>query len=255
MDLDLKGRTVLITGASKGIGYACAESFLREGAKVIITGRAEARLQEAAAKLNAGAAVKTFAGDLGADEDRKKLFSAHPDVDVLVNNAGAIPGGSLFDVDLAKWKASWELKVFGYVHLTALYLDAMRARKSGLIVNVIGMAGQEPRWEYICGSAGNAALMAMTQAAGAKSPDWNVRVVGVNPSPTRTDRIESLFRRKAQETFGDESRWREFQEKLPFGRLAEASEVADVVVMLASPRAAYVSGSIVEIDGGQRNRG
>lgn len=255
MDLDLKGRTVLITGASKGIGYACAESFLREGAKVIITGREEGRLKEAAARLNAGGAVNTFAGDLGADEERKRLFAAYPDVDVLVNNAGAIPGGSLFDVDLAKWKASWELKVFGYVHLTTLYLQAMRQRKGGVIVNVIGMAGQEPRWEYVCGSAGNAALMAMTQAAGAKSVDWNVRVVGVNPSPTRTDRIEILFRRKAQENFGDESRWRELQEKLPFGRLAEASEVADVVVMLASARASYVSGSIVELDAGQRNKG
>lgn len=255
MILDLKGRTVLITGASKGIGYACAESFLREGAKVIITGREEARLKSAAATLKGEEVVESFAGDLGMDEDRRKLFAAYPDVDVLVNNAGAIPGGSLFDIDLARWKASWELKVFGYVHLTALYLGAMRARKSGVIVNVIGMAGQEPRWDYICGSAGNAALMAMTQAAGAKSPEWNVRVIGVNPSPTRTDRIESLFRRKALENVGDENRWRESLDKLPFGRLAEPSEVADVVVMLASQRAAYVSGSIVEIDGGHRNRG
>jgi NAD(P)-dependent dehydrogenase (short-subunit alcohol dehydrogenase family) len=257
MDLDLKNRTVLITGASKGIGYACAESFAREGATVIITGRDQARLAAAADRLKQGGAarVENFAGDLGIAAERERLFAAHGAVDILVNNAGAIPGGSLFDIGLERWNEVWQLKVFGYIHLTQLYLAAMKERGNGVIVNIIGMAGQEPRWDYICGSAGNAALIALTHAVGAKSVDWNVRVFGINPSPTRTDRIETLLRSKAKAASGDEERWRDSLSALPFGRLAEASEVADLAVMLASPRASYLSGTVIDVDGGQSNKG
>jgi len=255
MDLGLKGRTVLVTGASKGIGLACAESFTGEGAKVIITGRDEARLNAAADKLKtAGADVSTFAGDLGVASDRERLYAAFPAVDVLVNNAGAIPGGNLLDLSLARWTESWQLKVFGYIHLTQLYLGAMKERRSGVVINIIGMAGQQPRWDYVCGSAGNAALIAFTRAVGAKSVDWNVRVVGINPSPTRTDRIESLMRKKAKDNTGDEEHWQEGLAGLPFGRLAEASEVADLAVMMASPHASYLSGTVIDVDGGQSNK-
>lgn len=254
MELNLKGKSVLVTGASKGIGLACAESFAREGAKVVITGRDEGRLSDAAKYLKgavAGADVATFAGDLAVSTDRERLFAAHPAIDILVNNAGAIPGGTLFDIKLDRWLEVWQLKVFGYIHLTQLYLETMKQRGAGVIVNIIGMAGQEPRWDYICGSAGNAALIALTRAAGAKSVDWNVRVFGINPSPTRTDRIESLLRTKAKDKTGDPDTWRDGLSALPFGRLAEAAEVADLAVMLSSAKASYLSGTVLDVDGGQ----
>jgi NAD(P)-dependent dehydrogenase (short-subunit alcohol dehydrogenase family) len=255
MDLELEGRSVLITGASKGIGFACAESFVREGAKVIITGRDAGRLSASAGKLDAGGSkVTTFAGDLGLAADRERLFAAHPEVDVLVNNAGAIPGGNLLDMSLERWTEAWQLKVFGYIHLTKLYLEAMKRRRSGVIINIIGMAGQEPRWDYVCGGVGNAGLIALTKAVGAKSVDWNVRVVGINPASTRTDRIETLWRKKALDSVGDEERWRDSLAALPFGRLAEAAEIADLAVMLASPRASYLSGTVIDVDGGQSNK-
>lgn len=256
MDLELKGRTILITGASKGIGLACAESFVREGAKLVIAGRDAVRLAAAAGRLKAnGADVVTFAGDLGVSAERDRLFAAHPFVDVLVNNAGSIPGGNLLDMTLEQWIDAWQLKVFGYIHLTKLYLDAMRGRGSGVIINIIGMAGQEPRWDYVCGAVGNAGLIALTKAVGAKSVDWNVRVVGINPAGTRTDRIETLLRKKALDSVGDEERWRDGLAALPFGRLAEASEIADLAVMLASLRASYLSGTIIDVDAGQSNKG
>lgn len=256
MDLKLEGRNVLITGASKGIGLACAESFAREGARLVITGRDKKRLQEAEAGLRAkGAEVISFVGDLALEEERGRLHREHGDVDILVNNAGAIPGGNLFDLPIARWQEAWQLKVFGYIHLTQLYLATMRKRASGAIVNIIGMAGQEPRFDYICGSAANAALIAFTRAAGAQSVDWNVRVLGINPSPTRTDRIETLLRKKAQDSVGDAERWQEGLSSLPFGRLTEASEIADLTAMLASPVTSYLSGTVIDVDGGQSYRG
>jgi len=141
------------------------------------------------------------------------------------------------------------------VHLMQLYLAKMKERGGGVIVNVIGMAGQAPRWDYICGAGGNAALIALTRAAGARSVDWNVRVLAVNPTSTRTDRIESLMRKKARDQFGDENRWPDALGATPFGRLAEPREVADLVVMLASSRASYISGTVVDIDGGHTYRG
>jgi 3-oxoacyl-[acyl-carrier protein] reductase len=255
MDLELRGRSVLITGASKGIGLACAEGFAREGAKVITTGRDAARLTAAAIKLKTGdLAVETFVGDLGLSTDRDRLFVAHPAVDVLINNAGAIPGGNLFDVTLDRWIDAWQLKVFGYIHLTRLYLEAMKRRGAGVIINIIGMAGQEPRWDYVCGAVGNAGLIAFTKAVGAKSVDWNVRVVGINPAGTRTDRIETLLRKKSLNSVGDEERWRDGLATLPFGRLAEPSEIADLALVMASPRASYLSGTVIDVEAGQSNR-
>lgn len=256
--MKLKGKSVLVTGASKGIGLACAESFAREGAKVIITGRDEGRISAAAAQLKGavdGVDVATFAGDLGLSAERERLCAAHPDVDILVNNAGAIPAGSLFDIKLDRWLEVWQLKVFGYIHLTQLYLEAMKKRGDGVIVNIIGMAGQAPRWDYVCGAMGNAALIAMTRAAGGKSVDWGVRVFGINPSATRTDRIEALLRAKAKANSGDSENWRDGLSKLPFGRLAEAAEIADLAVVLASPRGSYLSGTVLDVDGGQSYKG
>jgi 3-oxoacyl-[acyl-carrier protein] reductase len=256
MDLELKGRSVLITGSSKGIGLACAKGFVHEGANVVMTGRDAGRLASAASALaSSGSAVQTFVGDLAVSADRERLFAAHSGVDVLVNNAGAIPGGNLLDLTLERWTESWQLKVFGYIHLTKLYLDAMKRRGRGVIINIIGMAGQEPRWDYVCGAVGNAGLIALTKAVGAKSVDWNVRVVGINPSSTRTDRIETLLRKKALDNLGDEEKWRDGLKALPFGRLAEASEIADLAVMLASPRASYLSGTVIDVDAGQSNKG
>ena len=160
--------------------------------------------------------------DLSVAADRDKVVAAFPDIDVLVNNAGAIPGGTLDEVDDAAWRAGWDLKVFGYINMTRAYLKRMRARGSGVIVNVIGAAGESLRESYIAGSVGNASLMAFTRSIGTKSPDWGVRIVGVNPGPVETERIEVLGRKRAAREFGDENRWRDYFKVMPFGRPAHA---------------------------------
>ena len=147
-------RKVLITGASKGIGRACALSFAGLGDKLIVNiARSADKLQEVAEQCrHAGAtSVELVPADLGTDSARIACAEETGPVDILVNNAGAIRGGGLFDMHLEEWRQSWELKIFGYLHMCQLYGLFMKAQKSGIIVNIIGIAGMDLRPDYICG--------------------------------------------------------------------------------------------------------
>jgi NAD(P)-dependent dehydrogenase (short-subunit alcohol dehydrogenase family) len=256
VDLNLGGRTVLVTGASKGIGLGIAQWFAREGCHLRLAARSGDLLEKEAAALRKSCAVdaRTFALDLSREDARCKLAEACPDVDVLVNNAGDIPAGSIEDVGDAAWRAGWELKVFGYIDLTRHYLARMKARRAGVIVNVIGTAGERPMPAYVAGSMGNAALMSLTVALGAASPEFGVRVLGVNPGPVLTERIVKISKKRAGAMFGDEARYPELMQKNPFGRPASVDEIAATVVFLASERSSYTSGTIVTIDGGFSKR-
>ena len=188
--------------------------------------------------------------DLRKAEDIARLAKDAADIDILVNNAGDIPGGSIDKIDEATWRHAWELKVFGYINLTRAIYAQMKARGHGVIVNDIGAAGEKFDANYICGSAGNAALMAFTRALGGKSLADNIRVVGINPGPVGTDRHVTLLKTRAKHQFGDENRYKEFQKGLPLGRPAHAREIGDLMAFLASDRSGYTSGVIFTVDGG-----
>ena len=253
MDLELNGRRVIVTGGSKGIGLAVAHAFAREGATPVLVARSRGTLEEAAAAIAAASGVtpEVLAADLSGAEGVSALVEVAGNLDILVNNAGAIPAGSLSEVDDATWRAAWDLKLHGYIELTRALLPRMSARGSGVIANIIGMAGAAPRADYICGAAANAALIAFTRATGAESPRHGVRVFGINPSLTRSERMQTMLRHRAEERLGDARRWSELTADLPFGRPIEPAEIADLTVFGCSPRAAYLSGTVIDVDGGQ----
>lgn len=245
MNLELKGKSVLVTGGSKGIGLACARAFAAEGCRVHIASRSKDKL-EAAAKAIGGDA-RAHVADLRDGNALRALAEACAGVDILVNNAGDIPGGTIEAIDEAKWRHAWELKLFGYINLTRELFTRMKARKAGVIVNVIGMAGENPSFEYVCGSTANAGLAAFTKAMGKGSVASGVRVLGVHPPATRTDRIIPLIKAAAKEKLGDENRWEELVGTGSFGHMIEPEQVADTVVFLASPRAGKLSGVVLNL--------
>lgn len=256
MDLELSGKTALITGASRGIGFAIAQGLAREGVHLHLAARTPADLESARKKILAESDVRVgcHAVDLGAGGALAKLVERCSQVDILVNNAGGIPTARLLDIDEARWRAAWDLKVFGYINLTREIYRAMAERRRGVIVNVIGISGERLRQDYIAGSTGNAALMAFTRTLGGESVDHGVRVVGVNPGQIDTDRLRNRLQVRAEKELGDRTRWLELVENPPFGRLARADEIADSVVYLASARASYVSGTVLTVDGGRAVR-
>ncbi len=252
MDLHLRGKRVLITGASKGIGAAAAEAFAEEGCHLLLAARSADLLTALADRLRGSRQidVATIVTDLRRPQDIAALAAAATDVDVLVNNAGDIPGGSIDRIDEPTWRHAWELKVFGFINLTRLIYAQMKARGHGVVINDIGAAGEKFDANYICGSAGNAALMAFTRALGSKSLADNIRVIGVNPGPVGTDRHVTLMKTRARNLFGDENRYRELQQGLPLGRPAHPREIGDLMAYLASDRSGYTSGVIFTVDGG-----
>jgi len=253
MDLQLKGQRVLVTGGSRGIGLTIALAFAREGASPILVAREQGNLDKAlAAFAQAGhSAPESVLLDLSVSGSSEALQQRVGEIDVLVNNAGAIPGGDIQAVNEARWRQAWELKVLGYINMTRVFLPQMEARGAGVICNIIGLAGAMPRADYICGSTGNAALMAFTNAIGGDSLKKGVRVFGINPAPTRSDRMQGLLEQQATKLLGDAQRWRELTGRYPLGRLAEPREIADLAVFCSSPLCSYLSGSIINVEGGQ----
>lgn len=252
MDLGLEGRTALVTGGSRGLGLGTARILAAEGCHLHLASRSAADLEKARRMITEvhDVNVTCHAMDLGASDNVKKLAKACFDVDILVNNAGAIPQGSVTGLDDETWRKAWDLKVFGFVNLIREIYPVMCERRHGVIVNVIGTAGERPVASYIAGTMGNASLMALSRALGSESPSSGVRVVGVNPGATETDRQVVRWRARAEKELGSAERWRELTTGFPFGRLGTVDEVANMIVFLCSDLSSYTTGTVVTVDGG-----
>ena len=251
MDLGLTGKRVLITGASKGIGRAIAETLAEEGCSLHLASRTEADLARARDEINEkhGVQVTIHPLDLSDGANVKKLVADTQGIDILINNAGAIPGGDIQTVDEETWREAWNLKVFGYINMCREVYPAMCERGYGVIFNVVGMAGLSPRANYVAGSVGNAGLDALTVALGGESMVHGVRVLGIHPGAIETERLTTLYKSMAGRELGDENRYKEMYKTLKTGRPGTPEECATITAMLVSEKANWVNGVVIPVNG------
>ena len=256
MDLGLAGKVVLITGGSKGIGLACARAFAREGAKVAIASRGQENLDGALEALRKeGISALAIRGDLTRAKDAQRMAAITEEklgpVDVLINSAGAARRHAMEDYGAEAWHQGMDAKYFPYINAMDAVRPGMMKRGCGAIVNIIGTGGKRAQATHLAGGAANAALMLVTTGMAYALGRHGIRVNGINPGATFTDRVQQALRldAKAQGISQDETLKRN-QAQIPLGRYGKPEEVAAVAVFLASEQASYVTGAIIPMDGG-----
>jgi 3-oxoacyl-[acyl-carrier protein] reductase len=257
MNLELTDKVVVVTGASRGIGRAIALGMAGEGARVVAVARDKAALDTLATEARARS--KRDAVAIGADLSRLAEVERVVDearracgrIDVLVNNAGAIRGGSFLDVPDAQWLDDWSLKLMGYIRMARAVFPVMKAQGGGRIVNVVGAAARNPTATYLAGGAANAALVNFTKGLADLGAECGVLVTAVSPAATRTERWDQLMEQQAKaagKTVGEMRAAAEAPYKL--GRIATPEDIADLVCFLASARASFITGICITVDGG-----
>src|SRR5215831_358822 len=251
MNLDLDGRHVLITGGSKGIGLACAKAFLNERAQVTIVSRSEANLstaRQALPPLNAIAADLTDAA--AAVEAIDEAERSRGPVDILITSAGAARRTPPDDLTPLAWRTAMDAKFFTYINVIDPLVKRMAARQRGVIINIVGNGGKVASSTHLAGGAANAALMLATVGLAHAYAARGVRVLAINPGLTNTGRVaEGLEAMARQQGISVEHARRRSLEQLAIGRLAEPEEIATLAVFAASPRASYLTGVTISMDG------
>ena len=249
MDLALRDKKVLITGGSKGIGLACARAFVAEGARVALVSRSQDNLRKAGVKgAYTIAADLTDAAAAAAMVERvEKEFGA---IDVLVNSAGAAKRTDADELTPAAWRAGMDAKYFSYIHVIDPLIKRMARRGSGAVINVIGSGGKVASPTHLAGGAANAALLLATAGLAYAYASKGVRVVGVSPGVTKTERVaQGLAAEAKRANISEEQAYKQMIARLPMGRPAEPEEIADIVVFAASERGRYLTGANISTDG------
>ena len=258
MDLQLAGKTALVTGGSEGIGKGIARALAREGVDIAICARRREPLEAAAEEIarETGRRIVPIQADLTRDEDARNFIEeghrALGRVDIMVNNAGSAPGGVLEHLSEADWAQALQLKFMGYVRCLRYVLPIMVRQGGGRVVNLIGNDGVKPSYWEIAPGAANAAGQNLTLSLAGQYGKHGISFVAVNPGPVRTERWAGLVRAMSRDMkLSYEEADRLAPSSIPMGRIAEVEEVANLVAMLASPLTHFVNGSMIEIDGGQ----
>ena len=253
MDLQLRGKVAIVTGASRGIGAAIARTLAGEGAKLVLAARTREQLEHVAASCSTECLVQEV--DLRQSSAAESVIAATLSrfglIDVLINNAGATKRGDFLELSDYDWSDGFELKFFGAMRLCRAAWPHLRV-SHGTIVNIVGVGGRTPSADFSIGGSVNAALLNLTKAFADRGIIEGVRVNAINPGATMTDRLRSRLKSLADEQSIDEAKAAgRMARSLGVGRFASPDEIARVAAFLASPCADYCQGTIIDVDGGQ----
>ena len=261
MDLGLTGRVAIVTGASRGIGKACAAELAAEGAHVVVVSQDAARNAAACAELAGHTKGRTTGRVVGAPADLNddaavramfdRTVAAFGRLDILVNCAAVIGRGDLFSLDEANWAKMFDDKLNGTARCIRLAAPLMRQRKWGRIVNVLGGAARQPQPAAVAVGLNNAAILNLIKAIANDLAKDNVLINAVIPSVIHSERLDDTIRAEAARTGKSEAEMRQQRvSRIPLGRMGEGREVGAVVAFLASERASFVTGCAWNVDGG-----
>ncbi len=256
MDLELAGKVALVPASSQGLGRAVAVALGREGAKVAMCSRAQKSIEEAATEVRAtGAEVMAMACDVTKADQIEALVSAavgrFGGVDILVTNAGGPPAGTFDRFSDSDWQAAFELTLMSSVRLIRAVLPLMRSRGGGSIVAMTSSSIKQPIPNLLLSNVMRSGVAAMIKTLADEVAGDGIRVNTVVPGRIATQRIAQLDQANAERQGKDvETVRNQSLSQIPMSRYGEPSEFGDMVAFLASPRASYITGATVQIDGG-----
>ncbi len=257
MDLQLKNKRALITGASRGLGYATALALLQEGCKVVINSRDEIRLQAAAESLRSASGGEAFAvpADVGAPGAATQIVSEAALVlgglDILICNAGGPPPGAFESLDEAAWQKAIDLSFMSNVHLIKAALPFLRQSEAASVLTVTSFTVKQPLSNLILSNSVRLATIGLTKSLALELGGEGIRFNAILPGWTETERVAQLMAARAQASGAtpQEETLKQARE-IPLGRMGRPEEFARAAAFLVSPAASYITGVMLQVDGG-----
>ncbi|MDZ8187031.1 MAG: SDR family oxidoreductase [Nostoc sp. ChiSLP02] len=259
LDLQLSGKTAIVTGGSAGIGLAIAKSLYSEGVNVAIAARNPERLENALSTIQSlptpGAKVISITADLTQTESVERVVSTtlaqFGKIDILINNAGSARAGSFLELSDDAFLDAWNLKLLGYIRLVRAVVPHLKSQRDGRIVNIIGGAGRTPRPGFLPGGTTNAALLNFTRGISKELARDNIRINAISPGLTATERAETLAQQNAQARgVSVEEIKAESLQAIPLGKIVKPQEIAALALFLVSDLASSITGAEILVDGG-----
>ena len=257
MDLKLKDKRALVTGASRGLGYATALALAKEGCKVAINGRDEARIKSVAEKLSkeTGAQVIGLAGDvseIGVPEKLiQQIVEAFGGLDILVTNAGGPPPGAFESFDEATWQKAIDLSLMSHVRLIRAALPHLRKSSAASVLTVTSMSVKQPLANLVLSNSVRAATVGLTKSLALELGKDGIRFNSILPGWTETERVTQLMTARATANHSTvEAEIAKQSQESPLGRMGQPAEFANAAAFLVSPAASYITGVMLTVDGG-----